>query len=349
MYPHRINLRGPWHVEAERAFDLDGDGQERPRPQPLPEPTLMTMPCRWEALAPWRDFAGTVRCCRRFQWLHELTPFERLWLVFHGADYEAEVRLNGVILGGHVGAFDPFEFDITGSILPRNELEVRVTRPGLREPASRLQRFPLGSGHRGGGLWGTVALEVRRATCLQGLHINATVEDDVPRLNLAGQVAGALAPHLELRVRLGRQTLDHIPLASSGGDRAFHQQWTLPHVERWWPRELAGFGRPTRHELIVDLLDTATQLDQRVYSIGFRAVSLRGPQECLLNGHVVPFRTIELTQPIAEAESLAAQDELVGLMVPMARNHSPAARQAFDAVRGLAAGHPNIVVVQPSE
>lgn len=102
------------------------------------------MPCRW-AEGGLGDFAGRVRYCRRFGWPGRLEAHERVWLTFAGVDAVAEVWLNGQFLGRHEGALEPFEFPATAWLQVRNELVVEVEGPAGN-----------------GGLWGEVALEVRR-------------------------------------------------------------------------------------------------------------------------------------------------------------------------------------------
>ncbi|MCK7488390.1 MAG: alpha-galactosidase [Bacillus subtilis] len=58
----------------------------------------------------------------------KLDPKERLFLHFGGVSVSAEVHLNGTLIGRHEGAFTPFEFDITSTVLQEvsNELTVVV-------------------------------------------------------------------------------------------------------------------------------------------------------------------------------------------------------------------------------
>jgi len=134
MYPHRIRLRGPWDYEPlARAARSD---------EPLPPRGRMTMPGRWGE-GGLGEFAGRVRFRRRFGWPGRIDAHERVWLTFAGAEAVAEVWLNGRCLGRHEGP-GSFEFDVTGLLQLRNDLNVEVEAPG-------------GSG----GLWGEVALEVR--------------------------------------------------------------------------------------------------------------------------------------------------------------------------------------------
>jgi beta-galactosidase/beta-glucuronidase len=59
----------------------------------------------------------------------------RVFLVFGGVEWEAEVWLNGTFLGRHTGYCEPFRFDVSSSMKEKNVLAVRVIGgPRLGEP-----------------------------------------------------------------------------------------------------------------------------------------------------------------------------------------------------------------------
>ncbi len=51
---------------------------------------------------------------------------KRLWLCFDGVEWEAQVYLNGELLGTHRVYYEPFRFDVTGKLKASNTLAVRV-------------------------------------------------------------------------------------------------------------------------------------------------------------------------------------------------------------------------------
>jgi beta-mannosidase len=51
---------------------------------------------------------------------------KRLWLCFDGVEWEAQVYLNGELLGTHRVYYEPFRFDVTGKLTASNTLAVRV-------------------------------------------------------------------------------------------------------------------------------------------------------------------------------------------------------------------------------
>jgi beta-mannosidase len=67
----------------------------------------------------------------------------RQWLCFDGVDWEAQVYLNGELLGDHRVYFEPFRFDVTGKLKESNTLAVRVIAgPAYGEPVSYWGMFP---------------------------------------------------------------------------------------------------------------------------------------------------------------------------------------------------------------
>lgn len=110
----------------------------------------------------------------------------RVLLHFGAVDQTAEVWLNGVRLGEHVGGYAPFTFDITGALQGENELRVRVEDhlSGHVLPYGKQKR------NRGGmwytpvsGIWQTVWLEsvpeeYVRAVCFTTQENHVTVQID---------------------------------------------------------------------------------------------------------------------------------------------------------------------------
>jgi hypothetical protein len=163
---------------ARLAFGADGDIYETAGP--LPAKGRMTIPCRWRE-GGLGDFAGRVRFRRRFGWLANVAPHERVWLTFGGVDGSAEVCLNGRLLGAHCAPATPFEFEVTSFLGPRNELVVLVESSG-----------------RSGGLSEEVALEVRCSAYLRAIRWRMNIEDGRDFLQVSGEVVGSAERPLEL-------------------------------------------------------------------------------------------------------------------------------------------------------
>ncbi len=178
MYPHRIRLRGPWECEP-----LESQSGV------VPPPSRVTMPCQWRESG-LTDFTGRVRYRRRFGYPGRIDDVERVWLTFAGASDSAVVMLNSVELGRVASAGAPFEFEVTPLLRARNELFVEIE--GAAPTA---------------GLWGEVALEVRRTAFLRQVAFQPTIAEDAVHLRAGGEVVGVADGLLELYLLLDRSTI----------------------------------------------------------------------------------------------------------------------------------------------
>jgi hypothetical protein len=203
MYPHRIRLRGPWECEPlESNSGFAG----------WPSPSRVTMPCRWHD-AGLSGFDGRVRFRRRFGYPGRVDEVERVWLTFAGASDSADVTLNGVTLGRRERAEKPFEFEVTALLRPRNELVVEVTG-----------RAP------GAGLWGEVALEIRRTAFLRNITFEQDVSTEAVHLHTYGEVVGSADALLELYLLLDRSTIAYKTITAGArfeivSDAISPEQW----------------------------------------------------------------------------------------------------------------------------
>jgi len=105
------------------------------------------MPCTWQqALG---TFRGAIRFTRAFHCPTNLDHGERVFLVFSAVGGEGEVRLDGHPFGRLTTRDTPQAFDITDRLRPDMLLtiDLEFVTPGETPP---------------GGLWGPVALEIRR-------------------------------------------------------------------------------------------------------------------------------------------------------------------------------------------
>jgi hypothetical protein len=189
VYPHRIRLRGPWECEP---LARAGDGG------PLPPALRMTLPCRWTegGLA---DFAGRVRFRRRFGYPGRIDDTERVWLTCAGLEGSAVVALNGRNLGAPEDPACGFEYEVTALLLPRNELVIDLDGPA------------------NGGLWGEVALEVRRTAYLRAVRVRHA--DGM--IHAEGLAVGTSGRPLDLYLLLGRSTVAYATVIPSADGTPF--------------------------------------------------------------------------------------------------------------------------------
>jgi hypothetical protein len=131
---HGIRLNGPWEVDLEAAGDSPG---------------RVTLPGSLHDIG-LAGYSGRVRFRRRFGRPTGITT-ESVHLAFRGVRGPAAIVLNGQTLGM---VHSPRDFDVTGQLLERNELEVVVV-----------------AGDDQCGIVGDVVLEIRSAVdgALEGL------------------------------------------------------------------------------------------------------------------------------------------------------------------------------------
>jgi beta-mannosidase len=332
MYPHRINLRGPWQCEPlapEQPNRIDGFA-----PGVLPRPVLITMPSRWEETV-LADYRGTIRCLRRFHWQKPLDANERLFLVVSAADYRAEVTLNENFLGGHEGAFDPFEFEITALVQASNLLRMDVVGQTTQEPSH--------------GLWGTVFLEVRRESFLRDVTLETLWTAGVPRLKVTGAVVGKPETKLDLDLVLQDQLLLSQPAQAAPEGTPFQLLADLPPVERW---QSEGQGHPRLYEIRLELLDVHSRIYTQSFLWGFREVRYVPEQkQVLVNGRAVSAERCEewlLQEPLLEARTLEQADlegRLLRVRLPPGILGTEDSQWQLATIRRYLSQHPSIVDV----
>lgn len=107
-----FSLDGAWDFRTAEADAYPTEWTDRPLPDPLP----MAVPGSYNEqndVENLRAHYGWVVYQRTFTLPRRLTDGQRVILRFDAATHAAEVYLNGEHLGGHVGGFLPFEFDVT--------------------------------------------------------------------------------------------------------------------------------------------------------------------------------------------------------------------------------------------
>ena len=118
---------------------------------------------------------------------------DKVILRFGAVDQFAEVRVNGMLLGSHVGGYDPFSFDITNCLKEENVLEVKVK--------DELDKHILPYGkqkHKRGGMWYTPVTGIWQTVWLESVpeqyitDISYTVFDNVVRIAVKGTENGVI-------------------------------------------------------------------------------------------------------------------------------------------------------------
>jgi beta-galactosidase/beta-glucuronidase len=189
---------------------------------------------------------------------------KRLLLHFGAVDWEAEVHINGHIVGTHRGGYLPFWFDITQALQPGdNELIVAVTDPTDASWQARGKQVlePKSIWYTAvSGIWQTVWLEPVPDTFIAGLKITPNLDAGTVRVEIK---AGGAANQLEgVRVQVwstGEQVAVRV-LGSTGIGISL----SIPHVKPWSP------ASPHLYDLVVETTDdrVSSYFGMRNFSLG---------------------------------------------------------------------------------
>ncbi len=211
-----ISLDGDWKLH------LPGDAGIR----------TVSVPGTWTTqVAGFGESHETVRFERSFD--VTVRSDRRLIMRFEAVNHTAVVRVNGIVVGEHVGAWEPFEFDVTDVVVDgQNTLEVTVSYPpryGSEAEAGFLEH-PLGKQSWYGttaGIWQSVALEERHEAHVRSVSLRA--DADTSTILVDGTVTaaeGATATVLSDGVAVATATLDV-------QDGALVGVVPVPAVRRW--------------------------------------------------------------------------------------------------------------------
>ncbi|HZZ78515.1 MAG TPA: hypothetical protein VFE62_08355 [Gemmataceae bacterium] len=144
------------------------------------------MPAGWIASG-LAGFRGLARFTRRFGYPGRIDDGEHVWLVGDTVRGLHEIKLNDEILS-NAAASTSFSFDVTGLLAQRNRLEILLQ--GDSDDA---------------GLWGEIALEIRRDAYLA----EVAVVRDGQMLVITGRVAGTSPGPLELYTLIDNRNADY--------------------------------------------------------------------------------------------------------------------------------------------
>lgn len=258
-----LNLNGRW--------DFRADGYEGP----------ITVPFAWETPA-----SGVHRT-----WLEEgvyrravIPPTAwtgaRVVLCFGAVHHRAVVRIDGVVVGEHVGGYESFEFDVTDVVAPgeTHDLEVAVMAPAdKRAIAHGKQRSIPRDDYDGvaftptSGIWQTVWLEARGRTYARSVALRG---DSLTGIDVTAELAGDAPGNAPVTVTvLGSGETVHLTADEHGHVSG---RIDLDQPVTWTPE------RPHLYEVAVRTGD-GDGADRVVATTGLRRFETRGEQ-LYLNG-----------------------------------------------------------------
>jgi len=246
---------------------------------------------------------------------------ERVFLVFAGVDWEAEVWLNGKRLGSHSVYYEPFRFDVTDHLKKNNTLAVRlIDGPVYGEPAAYWSLFPvvkaedtryvrdkaksiggyqvgdlhIGSGY---GIHREVYLETTGTACVTDIYARGDVANEQASVKI--HFDAAEADELTLRTEIipenfeGQSYETTISHQASGGEGSVTLAVPMPAAQTWSP------NAPNLYRCRVTIQREGQAIDAKDVLFGYRSfgmVSMDNPIKglqagtFLLNGEPIYLR-----------------------------------------------------------
>ena len=189
-------------------------------------------------------------------------------LHFGAVDWKADVWVNDVKVGSHVGGYTPFSFNITPWLSKAGDqkLVVRVWDPTDKgyQPRGKQVADPRGIWYTAvTGIWQTVWLEPVSTAHLQSLRITPNI--DGGNLTVSGQTAGS-RPGDQVEVKVYDQGV----LKGSGRAAAGEEVLVaVPDAKLWSPES------PFLYDLEVNLLRDGAVIDRVKSYAGMRKISTK--------------------------------------------------------------------------
>ena len=222
---------------------------------------------------------------------YDLPSNKRLVLYFGGANYQTDVYLNGQKVGMHLGGYDPFNFDITELVLPKeNSLVVRVDnrRENNRVPGLTSDWWNYG------GLTREVKLVELPETYIQDYKIQL---DPKSPNNIKGFISlNSNKANQKINLSIPELKLDRQLVTNAKGKAELN----IPaiKIKKWYPE------RPKLYDIKI-----STSTDEISDRIGFRTIETKGA-DILLNGQSIFLRGISLHEenPIRGGRAYSKED-----------------------------------------
>ena len=294
-YPRPDRDRSERWLTLNGRWDFEADGIQGP----------ITVPFAWESEASGIRRAWLERgTYRRSVTVPAEWADRRVVLSFGAVHHRAVVRIDGTLVGEHVGGYESFEFDVTEFVVPgvASDLEVDVEAPSDKRQIPHGKQRSLPRDDYDGvsftptsGIWQSVWLEARGRTYARSVSLRG---DSLTGIDIVVSLAGDAVTDAAVRARVGGESVT----LTADADGVASGRIELAEPRLWSPTDPHLYGV----EIVVGAGDSA---DVVVATTGLRRIETRG-EELLLNGSRLYVRGVldqgywpdtGLTAPDAEA------------------------------------------------
>ncbi len=280
-----VSLDGRWDFRLD---PQDVGRSEQWFTSQVPFTNTITVPGAWQAQGYgkdgdklWHNYEGKAWYKRQVR-LPKAAPGQRLFLCVGGVHRSAEVWVNGVCLGQHIGYLSPFEFELTPAVAVNDTATIALCVDGKQHWDTDCltgcvdlidEMFT-----PWGGIWGQVRLELRPAAWLEELAVRTAIAP-TPSCKVAARAAGqkdGMQARLEVRSKGGvkfRSTANPVDL----DDGPLVVGTEMPGARFWSPEA------PNLYVAKVELLQHGVVVDRVEVPFGVREIRIEG-HHFYLNG-----------------------------------------------------------------
>ena len=221
---------------------------------------------------------------KRFYLSPDLKPFNGR-IILSGVKWNAEVWMNGHLLGTHSGGYAPFEFDITKEFRAGRENEVLIKLGGWRSipvNVNGLPKMTVGSTQpwqrRTGGITESVNLRFYRRLAINNIHCTPNAKEKMVNVRVTIRNADKVRPDDKVDVFI-TQAGSMVPISevsmeidvdSTSNLAGCEVLLNVPEAKLWWP------WRPYLYNVVVMAKDKAgTPLDIQPATFGLRDMQIK--------------------------------------------------------------------------
>ncbi len=304
-----LSLNGNWFYVKDAGENLTVDDL-RSRLTKNSKLEKMRLPLNWE-LGGLHNFSGAVWFVKYFNppddeidIANDTVSGNLNLLKFMGVDYTADVWLNWNYLGKHEGYFAPFYFNVTGHILNKNVLAVKVSSPyelpgkvwpdrkqlikgifnhhDCRPGGTSLQ---FGQDQNTGGIWNDVLLYFGYKIYLENIKITSalTVSKNKAAVSIKIKYLSAESSTEKIKINFKITSPDNetkvyqkfFQFGAVKGELNYRMEINGPQL--WWSWDL---GKPNLYRITI----SSGSFEQYEQNFSIRHLNLDGSSQFFING-----------------------------------------------------------------
>ncbi len=256
-----VNLNGAWDFRFD---SLDVGLDEKWFRDPQFDETIL-VPFPWGSPLSGVENLSDIAWYGRLLEVPESWEHERIFLVIGACDWKTTIWLDGKLVGKHQGGYTPFEFDLTGYLVPGRKHQLVFRVDDSPHPYKLEGKQGYGEAK---GIWQTPYLEGRGGIAFTSIHFTPDIDSSKVTVTVALDRAADEAlfvnlsfPHHEIP---GIITSPRIPRST----KQFSFDVTIPGQKRW------ELNDPYLYDVHIQLHNNTTIFDEVASYFAMRKISV---------------------------------------------------------------------------